>query len=173
MALCRWLYNRLLSELNFAHEKGIRLKRTDTQALIVDLKQRELPELNEVIEGKVKGVIVKRERSGKWYAIFQVEGELEPLPKTGKAVGIDVGTRHASWGKFFHALAYKAGRAGRRFVEVNPRGTSQIPEGFDRELGRPERTPAEIGPLPRVPASAVVAGHVPSLRQEAPCESWG
>ncbi len=41
------------------------------------------------------------------------------------------------------------------------------------ELGRPERTPVEMGPLPRVPAQAVVAGHVPSLRQEAPCESWG
>ncbi len=32
MALCRWLYNRLLSELNFVHEKGIRLKQGDTQA---------------------------------------------------------------------------------------------------------------------------------------------
>lgn len=29
---CRWLYNRLPSELNLAHEKGIKLKRTDTQA---------------------------------------------------------------------------------------------------------------------------------------------
>ena len=38
MELCRWLYNRLLSELNMAKEKGIKLRRTDTQALIVDLK---------------------------------------------------------------------------------------------------------------------------------------
>jgi len=48
MGLCRWLYNRLLSELNMAKEKGIKLRRTDTQALIVDLKKHEKPELGEV-----------------------------------------------------------------------------------------------------------------------------
>jgi putative transposase len=166
MELCRWLYNRLLSELSMAKEKGIKLRRTDTQALIVDLKKYEKPELGEVyskvlqmvnhqlwsniralarlkrngrrvgrlrfkgagwfktlnynqsgfalengrlvlskvgeipiklhrkIKGEVKGVIVKRERSGKWFAIFQVEDEPKPLPKTGRAVGIDVGIRH-------------------------------------------------------------------------------
>ncbi|MDI6884405.1 MAG: RNA-guided endonuclease TnpB family protein [Hadesarchaea archaeon] len=352
MALCRWLYNRLLSELNLAHEKGIRLKRTDTQALIVDIKH-EKPELGEVyskvlqmvnhqlwsniralaglkrngkrvgrlrfkgegwfktlnynqsgfrlengrlvlskigeipiklhrkIEGEVKGVIVKRERSGKWYAIFQAEDGPEPLQKTNKAVGIDVGIKHflsdtegrqvenprfyertlgrirmrqrqvskkqkdstnrekariklarahgklvnqrndflhklshfyvqnydiivaedlniagmvknhslsqrildASWGKFLHALSYKAERAGRQFVKVDPRRTSQeFKHGeLDRDynaalnilergpvgLGRPEPTPVEMGPLLRVPAQAVVAGQVPSLKQEA------
>jgi putative transposase len=355
MALCRWLYNRLLSELNLAREKGIKLKQMDTQALIVDLKKYEKPELNEVyskvlqmvnhqlwsniralaglkkkgrrvgklrfkgagwfktlnfnqsgfkldgkklvlskvgeipiklhreIKGRIKGVIVKREGSGKWYAIFQVEDEPEPLPRTGRTVGIDVGIRHfltdtdgrqvenprfyekalerirvrqrqlskkqrgsrnrekarvrlakayeklvnqrndflhklsrfyvngydviavedlniagmarnhrlaqrildASWGKFLHNLSYKAERAGRTVVRVNPRGTSQnIPERFDRDyiaslrilqvgLGRPEVTPVEMGPLLSVPAQAVVAGQAPSLKQEAPCESWG
>ncbi len=355
MALCRWLYNRLLSELNLAREKGIKLRRTDTQALIVDLKRHEKPELGEVyskvlqmanyqlwsniralaglksngrkvgrlrfkgagwfktlnynqsgfrlesgklvlskvgkipiklhrkIKGKIKGVIVKRERSGKWYAIFQVEDKPEPLPKTGRVVGMDVGIKHflsdtegrqienprfyeraldrirvrqrqlskkrkgsrnrekarvrlaraherlvnqrddflhklsrfyvngydaiavedlnisgmaknhnlaqrildASWGKFLHYLSYKAGRAGRTVVRVNPRGTSRnIPEGFDRDyvaslrilqvgLGRPESTPVEMGPLLGVPVSAVVAGQAPSSKQEAPCESWG
>jgi IS605 OrfB family transposase len=39
----------------------------------------------------------------------------------------------ASWGKFLRMLSYKAERAGRRVVEVDPRGTSQnLPEGFDR-----------------------------------------
>ena len=355
MELCRWLYNRLLSELSMAKEKGIKLRRTDTQALIVDLKKYEKPELGEVyskvlqmvnhqlwsniralarlkrnghrigrlrfkgagwfktlnynqsgfalengrlvlskvgeipiklhrkIRGEVKGVIIKRECSGKWYAIFQVEDETEPLPKTSRAVGIDVGIKHflsdtdgrqvenprfyersleririkqrqlskkqkgsrnrekartrlarayeklvnkrndflhklsrfyvnhydaiaaedlniagmaknhclaqkildASWGKFLHDLSYKAERAGRQFVKVNPRGTSQnIPEGFDRDyiaslrilqvgLGRPELTPVEMGPLLSVSAQAVVAGQAPSLKQEAPCESWG
>ena len=354
MELCRWLYNRLLSELNLAREKGIKLKRGDTQALIVDLKKHEKPELNEVnskvlqmvnhqlwsniralaglkrngrkvgrlrfkgagwfktlnfnqsgfglengglalskvgevpikmhrkIGGDIKGVIVKRENSGKWYAIFQVEDKPEPLPKTGRAVGVDVGIGHfladtegrkvenprfyertlertrvrqkqlsrkqkgsrnrekarirlarvheklvnqrndflhklshfyvksydamavenlniagmvknrnlaqkildASWGKFFHMLSYKAERAGRTVVGVNPRGTSQnIPDGFDRDyvaslrilqagLGQPV-APVEMGPLLCVPAHAVVAGQVPSLKQEAPCESWG
>jgi len=357
MAVCKWLYNRLLSELNLAREKGIKLKRTDIQALIVDLKRHEKPELGEVyakvlqmvnhqlwsniyalaqlkkngkkvgklrfkgkgwfktlnynqsgfrlengklilskvgeipiklhrkIKDEVKGIVVKRERSGKWFVIFQVEDEPEPLPKTGKAIGVDMGIKHfltdsegrqienprfyertlkririrqrqlskkekgsknrgkarvklakayerlvdqrndflhklsrlyvngydaiaaeglniagmarnhnlarkildASWGKFLHMLSYKAERAGRQFVEVDPRGTSQeYKHGeIDRDynaalnileravgLGRPKPTPVEIRPLLGVPASAVVAGQVPSLKQEAPYESW-
>ena len=58
-------------------------------------KVGEIPiELHREIKGKVKGVIIKRERSGKWFAIFQVEDKPEPLPKTGRAIGIDVGVRH-------------------------------------------------------------------------------
>jgi hypothetical protein len=82
----------------------------------------------------------------------------------------------ASWGRFLHMLSYKAARAGRGVVGVDPRGTSQnLPEGFDRDhvaacrilslgLERPEGTPAERGPLLGVPASALVAGQAPSLR---------
>jgi len=355
LELCRWLYNRLLSELNLAREKGIGLSMFDLNNLIPDLKRYEKPELKKVysktlqmvaqqlwynictlaglkrngkrigklrfkgsgwfktlnynqsgfklengklvlskvgkipiklhrkIRGEVKGVIIKRERSGRWYAIFQVEDEPEPLPRTGKTVGIDVGIKHfltdtegrqvenprfyerslerirvrqrqlskkqkgsagrrkariklarayerlvnqrndflhklsrfyvngydmiavedlniagmarnrnlarkildASWGRFRQMLSYKAGRAGRTVVGVNPRGTSQnIPEGFDRDyvaacrilqvgLGRPESTPVEMGPLLAVPAQAVAAGQAPSLKQEAPCKSWG
>ncbi|WP_394344280.1 RNA-guided endonuclease InsQ/TnpB family protein [Thermococcus indicus] len=50
--------------------------------------------LHRRIKGKVKGVIIKRTRSGKWYAIFQVEEEPEPLPETGRTVGIDLGVRY-------------------------------------------------------------------------------
>jgi hypothetical protein len=32
LELCLWLYNRLLSELNSAREKGVNLRQTDTQA---------------------------------------------------------------------------------------------------------------------------------------------
>ena len=166
--LCKWLYNRLLSELNKAKDECRKLKTKDTQALIVKLKQEENPELNKVyakvlqmvnyqlwsnikalaklkqngkkvgklryktgnsfktlnfnqsgfgidfenkklilskigsipiklhrpVEGKIKGVIVKRERSGRWYAIVQVENNAKQLPPTGKTVGIDVGIRH-------------------------------------------------------------------------------
>jgi len=165
--LCRWLYNRLLEELDKAKKEGRKIKRTDTQALIVKLKE-EKTELNKVyskvlqmvnyqlwsniktlhklkkkgkkvgrlrykgkgwfktlnfnqsgfnidfennklilskvgsipiklhrrIEGEIKGVIIKRERSGKWHAIVHVEDELKPLPKTGKTIGIDVGVRY-------------------------------------------------------------------------------
>jgi putative transposase len=42
------------------------------------------------LEGKVKGVIIKKSAKG-WYAIFQVEVEKRPLERTGKVVGIDLG----------------------------------------------------------------------------------
>ena len=336
LELCRWLYNRLLFELNKAKEEGRKLKPKDTQALIVELKREKL-ELNKVyskvlqmvnyqlwsnikalrelkkngkkvgrlrykgkgcfktmnfnqsgfridfesnklilskigsvpikihrqINGKIKEVIIKRERSGKWYAIVQVEDEPEPSPPTGKTVGIDVGVRFfltdsdgrqvenpcfyertlqrikklqkdlsrkqkgsknrekariklvnqrddflhklshfyvnnydvivvedlhiqnmvriggtlaqrildASWGKFVEMLLFKAGRAGRVVVKVNPRGTS---EGLSMDdpyrdyisayriknkgsgLGRPLE-PVEMRPLlVEIPASLIV-----------------
>ena len=230
--------------------------------------------LHREIKGEVKGVVIKRERSGRWHAIFRVEDEPKPLPRTDKVVGMDMGIRHfltdtkgrqienprfynrsldrirklhrqlsrkkkgsrnreragarlagayerltnqrddflhklsrfyvngynaiavenlniagmaknhrlalkildASWGKFLQMLSYKAGRAGRTVVKVDPRGTSQnIPEGFDRDyiaslrilqvgLGRPEPTPVEMGPprgLIEVPASLVVESGSP------------
>ena len=187
-------------------------------------KVGEVPiKLHRTIKGRTKGVIVKRERSGKWYAIFQVEDEPVLLPKTGRVVGMDMGIKHfltdtegrqienpcfykrtleririrqkrlskkqkgsanrekskiklagayekivnqrndflhklsrfyvndygvvavedlniaglarnhnlaqrildASWGKFLHMLSYKAERAGRAVVRVDPRGTSK------------------------------------------------
>jgi len=351
LELCRWLYNRLLEELNKAREEGRKIKQTDTQALIVKLKE-EKPELKKVyskvlqmvnyqlwsnikalsklkkngkrvgklrfkgrgwfktlnfnqsgfriegnklilskvgsipikihreIEGEIKGVIVKREKSGKWFAIVQVEDELKPLQPTGKAVGIDVGIRHfltdsdgrqienpkyyertlnrikilqrnlsrkqkgsknrekariklakayeklvnqrndflhklsrfyvnnydviavedlhiqnmvrigrtlaqrildASWSKFIQLLSYKAERAGRRVVKVNPKGTSK-----DLSLDNPlrdyisacriknrvglgqSRMPVERRPLLLITAKAVIEGQVFSMKQEAP-----
>jgi putative transposase len=43
--ICRWLYNRLLQELNVAKEEGIKLKTYDTQNMIPSLKL-ENPKLN-------------------------------------------------------------------------------------------------------------------------------
>ncbi len=45
--LCRWTYNRLLEELNKTRENGVRLKRYDTQRLLVKLKE-DNPELKNV-----------------------------------------------------------------------------------------------------------------------------
>lgn len=358
LELCRWLYNRLLFELNKAKEEGRKIKQKDTQALIVKLKE-ENPNLNKVyskvlqmvnyqlwsnikalselkkngkkvgklrykgkgwfktlnfnqsgfkidfennklilskagtipiklhrpIEGRIKGVIVKREKSCKLYAIVQVEDEPELLPPTGKEVGIDVGVRHfltdsegrqienpkfyertlqriktlqrnlsrkqkgsknreksriklakayeklvnqrndflhklsrfyvnnhdiiavedlkirnmvkvgnklaqrildASWGKFIEMLSFKAERAGRRVIKVNPRGTS---EGLTFDdlyrdyisacriknksgLGR-SLEPVERRPLLLVTAKAVIEGQVFSVKREAPCVSVG
>ncbi|MGC8565592.1 MAG: RNA-guided endonuclease InsQ/TnpB family protein [Thermoplasmata archaeon] len=42
------------------------------------------------LEGEIKGIIINKSATG-WYAIFQVEVEKEPLERTGKVVGIDLG----------------------------------------------------------------------------------
>jgi len=47
--------------------------------------------LHRPIEGKVKTVVITRNRLGKWYACFSCEVESKPLLKTGKVVGIDLG----------------------------------------------------------------------------------
>jgi len=164
LELCRWLYNRLLEELNKAKTERRKLTQKDTQALIVKLKA-EKPELETVhskvlqmvnhqlwsnihalagakrngrkvgkmrfkggwfktlnynqsgfrlegrklflskigtvsmklhqpLVGKIKGIIVKRMLSGKWFALFQVENPSNRLPETGKAIGIDVGVKY-------------------------------------------------------------------------------
>lgn len=43
------------------------------------------------IEGEIKTLTIRRTSTGKWYACFSCEVEPKPLPKTDKAVGIDVG----------------------------------------------------------------------------------
>ena len=358
MEICRWLYNRLLEEVNKARKEGIEITRKNTQSLIVKLKQEENTNLKNVyakvlqmvnhqlwsnikaldelrkngkkvgrlryktspnsfktlnynqsgfkivgnklhlskigtipiklhrkIDGKVKGVIIKREKSGKWYAIFQVEEEKQPLLKTNRVVGIDVGVRcfltdsdgrqienpkyyektlnrirklqkelsrkqkgsnnyekarrklakayeklknqrddflhklsrfyvnnydiivvedlniqtmvrnsnntlarrilDASWGKFIQMLSYKAERAGRRVIKVNPKGTSKG-LSFDDPyrdyisacrilssgLGRPFEL-VERRPLLLVTAQSVIEGQVFSMKQEAPTLATG
>ncbi len=46
---------------------------------------------NRVRENKVKGIILKRTQTGKWFANIQVENSPVVLPKTNRSVGIDVG----------------------------------------------------------------------------------
>jgi len=163
--LCRWLYNRLLEELDKTKAEGQKLFQRDTQSLIVKLKM-EKPELKQVyskvlqmvnyqlwsnikalsvlkkngrrigrlrfkgnwfktlnynqsgfklegkklhlskvgainiklhrpVEGNIKGVFVKREFSGKWFAVFQVENsKANNLPQTRKVIGLDMGVTH-------------------------------------------------------------------------------
>ncbi|MBE8539423.1 RNA-guided endonuclease TnpB family protein [Geoglobus acetivorans] len=168
LEICRWLYNKLLEEVNKARKEGRKICWKDTQALIVRLKQ-EKPELKNVyskvlqmvnyqlwsnikalnelrkkgkkvgwlryktspnsfktlnfnqsgfkidferkklvlskigeipiklhrpIEGRIKGVIVKKTKTEKWFAIVQTEVESKSLPKTGRVVGLDMGVNH-------------------------------------------------------------------------------
>lgn len=46
--------------------------------------------LSRQIIGKIKTLTIKNE-CGQWFAVFTVETKAEPLPKTGKSVGIDAG----------------------------------------------------------------------------------
>lgn len=43
LELCRWLYNRLLEELNKVREEGRKINQRDTQAFIVKLKRENTP----------------------------------------------------------------------------------------------------------------------------------
>jgi putative transposase len=50
--------------------------------------------LHRSINGQVKGVFVKRQPSGKWFAVFQVENSKANVAATGRVIGLDVGIRH-------------------------------------------------------------------------------
>jgi len=50
--------------------------------------------LHREVKGKIKGVLIKRESSGKWFAIFQVEEPSKLLAGTHKTIGIDVGLKY-------------------------------------------------------------------------------
>ncbi len=56
LELCRWLYNRLLAELNKAREEGRRITQGETQALIVELKRSERPELSTVYSKLIRSL---------------------------------------------------------------------------------------------------------------------
>lgn len=73
------------------NQSGFKLK---GKKLILS-KIAEIPiNLHREINDKIKGVIIKRESSGKWFAILQVEDTPIPLPETHKTIGIDVGLKH-------------------------------------------------------------------------------
>lgn len=46
------------------------------------------------IEGKIKTCCIRRTNTSKWFVTFICEVEAHPLPKSSKAVGIDVGLTH-------------------------------------------------------------------------------
>jgi putative transposase len=107
---------------------------------------------------------------------------IENLNITGMAKNHSLAQKilDASWGKFFQMLSYKAERANKRVVEVNPRGTS---EGLSYEnplrdfisaqrikmrgWGSPD-SPVEMKPLlVKIPASSIIeAGSSEALAEE-------
>jgi len=90
----------------------------------------------------------------------------------------------ASWNKFMKMLSYKAEKAGRRVIKVNPRGTSKglsyenplrdwissiriLMRGWGSPDSLFERRPL----LRAISFKEIVSGHVFSMKQEAPCVS--
>jgi len=78
--------------------------------------------LSRQIRGRIKTLTIKRE-CGKWFAVFTVETKAEPLPKTNKTVGLDVGiesfvtlsdgTRIDNW-KYFESSQKQLKKAQRK-----------------------------------------------------------
>ena len=81
------------------------------------------------IDGKVKGIWLKKYPSGKWYAIVQIEKDEEIKVKTGKEIGIDVGIR-----------AYLTDSEGRKIE--NPKFYNKMLrriQGLHKSLSRKEK----------------------------------
>ncbi|MGC8533806.1 MAG: helix-turn-helix domain-containing protein, partial [Candidatus Parvarchaeum sp.] len=76
--LCRWTYNKLLEELNKAKEKGIKLKRQDTQKLLVTLKDNK-PELKNVYSKALQMVNYQL-----WNNIYALSGRKKKGYRIGK-----------------------------------------------------------------------------------------
>jgi putative transposase len=72
------------------------------------------------IEGRIKTVRVVR-KAGKWYASFACEVEAQPLPTTGREVGIDVGIASlittSDGEKVAHPNWYRAGQRRLRVLQ--------------------------------------------------------
>jgi len=74
---------------------------TQTGFRLVDDERLRLSKIGDVkirkhreIEGEVKRLTIKRNSLGKWFALFVVEIEPEPLEPTSEVVGIDLGLKH-------------------------------------------------------------------------------
>ncbi|MFX0203807.1 MAG: helix-turn-helix domain-containing protein, partial [Candidatus Hodarchaeota archaeon] len=76
--LCRWLYNRLLAELNLARTEGRTITPGETQALIVHLKKEEKPQLKQVYSKVLQMVN---------YQLWTNSRGLAALKANGKKVG--------------------------------------------------------------------------------------
>ncbi len=76
--VCRWLYNRLLQEMNMAKDEGLKLNRTMTQTFIPYLREWEAPFLVNV-NSKVLQMVN--------YILWSNVKSLSELKKNGKKIG--------------------------------------------------------------------------------------
>jgi putative transposase len=84
--------------------------------------------LHRPIEGKIKTLTIQRDTVGNWYACFACEVEMNPLPFSELAVGIDMGL------KYFAKFSYGAGIDNPRFFRRD-----------ERELAKAQRKLSKAG----------------------------
>jgi len=92
------------------------------------------------IKGKIKQITIKKEASGKWFAsIIEERSEIINKKPIEKIIGMEdlqinnmVHNKYlsksildASWGKLRQLISYKAERAGKLYISVNHKGTTQ------------------------------------------------
>ena len=77
LEICRWLFNRLLEEINKARKDGREITQRDTQTLIVKLKE-ENPELKKAYSKVLQMVN---------YQLWSNMRALSKLKKNGKKIG--------------------------------------------------------------------------------------
>jgi putative transposase len=86
------------------------------------------------IEGTIKTLTIRRTRTGKWYACFSVAVDVEPLPETQRAVGVDVGLEK------FATLSTGEQIANPRFFRKDERALAKAQRKLSKaEKGTPER----------------------------------
>jgi len=90
--------------------------------------------LHRPIEGKVKTLTITRSSTGKWFACFSVECELEPLPVITEATGVDMGLKE------FAVLSNGEVIANPRFFRVEEKRLAKAQKKLSAtKKGSPER----------------------------------
>lgn len=86
------------------------------------------------LEGKVKTCTIRRSATGKWYACFSCIVEPNPLPKTDKAVGVDVGLES------FATFSDGSKISNPRFFREDEKDLAKVQRKLSKaEKGTPER----------------------------------
>ena len=90
--------------------------------------------LHRPIEGKIKTLTMTRTATGKWFACFAVECELEPLPVITEAMGVDMGVSN------FATLSTGEAIANPKFFRVEEKRLAKAQRKLSAaKKGSPER----------------------------------
>lgn len=86
------------------------------------------------LEGNVKTCTIRKSATGKWYACFSCIVEAKPLPKTNKAIGVDVGLES------FATFSNGSKISNPRFFRQEEKDLARVQRKLSKvEKGTPER----------------------------------